>query len=168
MTDHDCFERDILPHLDAAYTLARWLTRDPHHAEDVVQEALLRALRAFATCRDNPRAWLLAIVRNAAFTWLRRHRPEELQPMPDEPADISTPNPEAGLMSAERRAEVQRALDRLPLPYREALLLREVEGMSYRDIAALAQIPIGTVMSRLARAREQLARVLNGAAEAQT
>lgn len=163
MTDPDRFEQDVLPHLDAAYALARWLTRDQHSAEDVVQEALLRAMRSIAGFRGvNGRGWVLAIVRNTAYTWLQRNRPEELLPMNDDLHDPGSadPGPDAAMISAERRELMQQALARLPLPYREALVLREVEGMSYKAIAELAQVPIGTVMSRLARAREQLARLL--------
>ena len=163
MTDHDRLEQEILPHLPAAYTLARWLTGDAHDAEDVVQEALLRALRGLAQSRgDNPRAWVLTIVRNTAYTWLRRHRPQEIQPMPDElpaPADAAT-LPDAGLIGAERKLALQRALAKLPLAFREILVLREVEGLSYQAIAEVAQVPIGTVMSRLSRARDQLAELV--------
>jgi RNA polymerase sigma-70 factor (ECF subfamily) len=154
------FEQACLPHLAAAYNLARWLTHDDRDAEDVVQEAYLRALRFFDTFRGGDgRAWLLAIVRNACHDWLRRNRPlEESTPFDEDvhsaPVDQDTPERTA-LRSADREM-LRRALSALPAAWREVIVLRELEGLSYKEIAEVAGIPIGTVMSRLARARTRL------------
>jgi RNA polymerase sigma-70 factor (ECF subfamily) len=159
---HARFDQEVMPHLDAAYTLARWLLRDDHDAEDVVQDALLKGLRFAGDFQDgHARAWLLAIVRNTAFTWLQRHRPAELEPLGDgegAPAGVPGPGPgpEEALIGAERRAALHRALERLPYALREALVLREMQGLSYQAIAEITQAPLGTVMSRLSRARARL------------
>jgi RNA polymerase sigma-70 factor (ECF subfamily) len=167
------FEAVALPHLDAAYNLARWLTRDDHAAEDVVQEAYLRALKFFGSFRGGDgKAWILAIVRNACFDWLKLRRTEDLHDPFEE--DIHSPainHPtKAGEMagdpetSATRSAAAERigdAVESLPAEYREALVLRELEGLSYKEIASIAEVPIGTVMSRLARARKQLRKQLH-------
>lgn len=166
------FERLALPHLDAAYNLARWLTRNDDDARDVVQEATLRALRYFGAFRgDNARPWLLQIVRHTGFAWLRVHRPAELRSLQEDdegelfelPAPASDQPDEAALRRDER-AEVNRALAALPVVYREVLVLRELEDLSYRDIAAITEVPVGTVMSRLARARQQMRQALLGEA----
>ena len=155
------FEQVILPHLDAAYNLSRWLTRSDNDAEDVTQEAFLRALRFFGTFQgENGRAWLLAIVRNTCNTWLGRNRPHELtlaQPF-DETVHSSSDelNPEVLALRHADREFVQQAIEELPLEYREAIVLRELEGFSYKEIAQVSDVPVGTVMSRLARARKQL------------
>ncbi len=155
------FERAVLPHLDAAYTLARYLTRDPHDAEDVVQESYLRALRGFATYRgevDDARGWLLAIVRNTCHTLRardRRFREGEEFDEERHPAADGT-DTDAALLRHEARETLCEALDRLPAEFREALIMREIQGLSYKEIAMAMQIPIGTVMSRLARARLRL------------
>jgi RNA polymerase sigma-70 factor (ECF subfamily) len=158
------FSEEILPHLDAAYSLARWLTRSEHDAEDIVQEAMVKALRGIGGYQGlNAHGWLLAIVRTTAFTWLRKHRAEELQPMHDElpsAAETQEMQPDAELIRREHRHQVQRMLDRLPIHLREVLLLREVEGLPYKTIAEVIGTPIGTVMSRLSRAREQLSQLL--------
>lgn len=162
--DPEDFERLILPLLPSAYNVARWLTRNDHDAEDVVQEAFLRAHRFFPSFRGgDPRPWLLAIVRNACWSWLRVNRPREagahIDDM-DEPLDALAPSVEDELV---RRADVERlrqALDELPAEFREVLVLREFEELSYRAIAEVSGIPIGTVMSRLARARARLQAVL--------
>jgi RNA polymerase sigma factor (sigma-70 family) len=167
------FEAAVLPHLDAAYNLARWLTRDEHAAEDLVQEAYLRALKFFGGFRGGDgKAWILAIVRNACFDWLKLRRAEDLHDAFDENihspdmdclarlTDNAAVNPEA---SAARRAtaeSIRDALEHLPAEYREALVLRELEGLSYKEIASVAEVPIGTIMSRLARARKQLRKQL--------
>jgi RNA polymerase sigma-70 factor, ECF subfamily len=160
------FERAVLPHLDAAYNLARWLVREPHDAEDVVQEATLRALRFFGGFRGgDPRAWLLAIVRNASYTWLSRKRPAELEvPLDDEVEDAaaSSATPETDALRRSTGRSLQQALESLPIALREAIVLRELEGLSYAEIAAVAEIPLGTVMSRLSRARRRLQQALGG------
>ena len=153
------FDQVVLPHLDAAYNLARWMTRNGHDAEDVVQEAFLRALRFFDGFHGvNARAWLLAIVRNAGYDWLRRHRPADVDPFEEEVhgAIDPSPTPEDFVIEQADRTRVREALEALPLPWREVLILRELEGLSYREIADVAAIKMGTVMSRLARARAAL------------
>lgn len=154
-----------LPHMEAAYNLARWLTGNDHDAEDVVQESFLRALKFFAGFRgDNGRPWLLTIVRNTCYTWLRRNRMDELATDLEEEsqlADTNSVNPEAALLAAARTESVQRALSELPVEFREIVILRELEGMSYKEIAEIASIPVGTVMSRLARARARLQKLLS-------
>ena len=157
------FERLALPHLDAAYNLARWLTRDDQDAQDVVQEAMLRALRYFASFRgDNARPWLLTIVRHTCYGWLRENRPALQAPLDGgddadapawDPPAPDTDEPQVAAARRDERAQVNRALAALPVAYREVLVLRELEDLSYRDIAAIVQVPVGTVMSRLARAR---------------
>jgi RNA polymerase sigma-70 factor (ECF subfamily) len=156
------FEQVILPHLDAAYNLSRWLTRSDNDAEDVTQEACLRALRFFGTFQgENGRAWLLAIVRNTCSTWLGRNRPHELtlaQPF-DETFHSGSGDELSPDLLAMRHADrelVQQAIEELPLEYREVIVLRELEGLSYKEIAQVSDVPLGTVMSRLARARKQL------------
>lgn len=159
------FEEAVLPHLAAAYNLARWLTRNHHDAEDLVQEAYLRALRAFEGFRggSDGRAWLLTIVRNTCYTRLKQDRREELTDVFDEEihsVQDDSGSPETLLLE---RADVQllsRALEELPEEFREAIVLRELEGMSYKEIADVAGVPVGTVMSRLARGRERLQRRL--------
>lgn len=172
------FARLLLPHLAAAYRLARWLVRAHEDAEDVVQDAYLQAHRAFDSLRAEAtaRAWLLAIVRHSAYGWLRaRQRLPLHEPLDDaledahvhaaavgeDPAD---PNPEALLLRREDAARLHAAVDALPLVFREVLVLREFEDLSYREIATLLGVPAGTVMSRLSRARQQLLRSLTQAA----
>lgn len=154
------FEKAVLPHLNAAYNLARWLTRNDQDAEDVVQDAYLRALRFFAGFRgDDGRAWLLAIVRNTCYDFLRSHRPQELTETFDEEVHTTvddSQSPEVVLIRRADQTMVRRALETLPLPLREVIILRELEGLSYKEIADAAGIKIGTVMSRLARARARL------------
>jgi RNA polymerase sigma-70 factor (ECF subfamily) len=158
------FEQAVLPHLNAAYNLARWLTRNPDDAADVVQEAYLRALRYFdGFAGEDGKAWLLSIVRHTCFTWLRRNRPAELAPLPDETADggghgVEPGDPETLTIAARDRALLNRLIADLPPEFREVVVLRELEELSYREIAAIAAIPVGTVMSRLARARARLRR----------
>jgi RNA polymerase sigma-70 factor (ECF subfamily) len=163
------FEETVLPQLGAAYNLARWLTRNEHDAEDLVQEALLRAFKAFHGFRGaDARAWLLAIVRNACYTWLRRTRAQEVATVFDE--EIHTPdgeilNPERLALREADTTRVRQALEELPVEFREALVLREIEGLSYKEIATVTDIPVGTVMSRLARARGRLQKALAGRTE---
>jgi RNA polymerase sigma factor (sigma-70 family) len=159
------FEELALPHMEAAYNLARWLTGNDHDAEDVVQESYLRALKFFAGFRgENGRPWLLTIVRNTCYTWLRRNRMNEISTDLEEEVqlvDTSSVSPEAMLLSAARTESVQRALEDLPAEFREIVILRELEGLSYKEIAEIAAIPVGTVMSRLARARARLQKLLS-------
>lgn len=160
------FEAVALPHLDAAYTLARYLMRDDAAAQDVVQEAFLRALKYFDRYKGgDARAWVLAIVRNTSHTWHRRERERPVEfdeAVHSESAEGNTP--EAALLRAADRAMVRRALDQLPLELRETIVLREIQGLSYKEIASVAGIPIGTVMSRLSRARGRLEQLLGAAA----
>jgi RNA polymerase sigma factor (sigma-70 family) len=161
------FAELTLPHLAAAYNLARWLTRDDHDAEDVVQEAYLRAYRYFDAFRGGEaRAWLLGVVRNTGRTWLKRNRPPEPPAPFDEELHGATADDPAGpfLRGADREL-LRRALEELPADFREAVVLREMEGLSYKEIAAVTGVPAGTVMSRLARGRERLRRLLAGWAE---
>jgi RNA polymerase sigma factor (sigma-70 family) len=158
------FEAIVLPHLDAAYTLARYLTRNESDAQDVVQDAYLRALKYFDGFRGGDgRAWLLAIVRNTAFTSRRRHRLEASAAEFDEQlhsAGIEDQHPEAALLGASARELLHQALDRLPLEFREVIVLRELQGLSYKEIGEVTGVPAGTVMSRLSRARSRLQRAL--------
>ncbi|MGH8751570.1 MAG: sigma-70 family RNA polymerase sigma factor [Burkholderiales bacterium] len=153
------FEEIALPHLNAAYNLARWLLRNEHDAEDLVQEAYLRAFRFFDGFHGgDARAWLLAIVRNTCYTWLKQNRARELNDVFDEEvhAAVDESNPETLLLANADAQLLNRALEQLPLEFREILVLRELEDLSYKEIAEVAQIPLGTVMSRLARARNML------------
>jgi RNA polymerase sigma-70 factor (ECF subfamily) len=156
------FEQLVLPHLDAAFNLARWLMHGRADAEDVAQEAMMRALRFFRGFHGgDARAWLLQIVRNTCYTWLEKNRSldlstefdEELHPQP-------SVSPEALAIAGDNRERLTRALEELPARFREVLILRELEGCSYKEIAAITSAPIGTVMSALARARQRLQRVL--------
>ena len=163
MSDLSRFEELVLPHLDAAHNLARWLTRNPDDAEDVAQEACVRALKYIDALHGNDaRAWFLTIVRHAFYDWCKRNRPAEIA-RDDGTAiemaiDDAAVDPEqAALRSADSRM-LANAVAELPLAYREVLILRELEELSYKEIAHIADIPIGTVMSRLARARGLLQR----------
>ncbi len=160
---HPRFEQLVLPHLDAAYNLARWLTRDANDAEDVVQDACVRAMRYLDAMRDgDARAWFLTIVRHATYDWLGRNRPAEIAR--DDGSAIAAAVDHAAvdpLHAAVRHAESRALADAvgaLPLVYREVLILRELEELSYKQIAHIVDIPVGTVMSRLARARGMLQR----------
>jgi RNA polymerase sigma factor (sigma-70 family) len=171
--ERERFRRTVLPHLDAAYSFARFLCRDGAAAEDIVQEAFLRALRGFQGFRgDSPRAWLFAIVRNCVFTSGRaeRGRASLFADVP-EPSDAlqggaGADTPESMLVRSGEVEAVRRAIQTLPEPFRETLVLREIEDMSYREVAEVTGAPIGTVMSRLARARKMLAEALGGEEEA--
>ncbi len=158
------FEDAVLPHLDAAYNLARWLMRNDQDAQDVAQEAYLRAFRFFSGFRGgDARAWLLKIVRNTCYTWLQANRPLQEATEFDEnffSADSCTPNPEEAVLQNDSNALVRKALEKLPPNFREVLILRELEGMSYKEIADITGMPAGTVMSSLSRARGRLRQVL--------
>jgi RNA polymerase sigma-70 factor (ECF subfamily) len=158
------FEAIVLPHLDGAYNLARWLVRNGTDAEDLVQEACLRAWKGFGGFRGTDgRSWLLAIVRNTCFTWLRGNRRNELAVEFNEDLHSegpAVPEPERLLAESASRETLEKALEELPAEFREAIVLRELEGLSYKEISDVAGVPVGTVMSRLARARARLQRCL--------
>jgi RNA polymerase sigma-70 factor (ECF subfamily) len=165
------FNEIAVPHLDAAYNLARWLTRNEHDAEDVVQEAYLRAFKFFDGYRGgDARAWILKIVRHTCFTWLARNRPTEVVASDEEDDDERAAamqgaprnDPETQLLQRLDSELLNRLIDQLATPYREILVLREIEDLSYREIAEVLALPIGTVMSRLARARAKLQRAARG------
>jgi RNA polymerase sigma-70 factor (ECF subfamily) len=164
------FEAVVLPHLDAAFNLARWILRSRADAEDVAQEALLRAFRAFGAYRSgNARAWLLQIVRNTCYSWLQKNRrEEEFSEFDENVMPQKSENPETLAIASNDREQLARALETLPASFREILVLRELEGCSYKEIAEITARPIGTVMSALARARAQLRNALTqpGAKEA--
>jgi RNA polymerase sigma factor (sigma-70 family) len=160
------FETNVVPHMGAAYNLARWLTRNDHDAEDVVQEAYLRAFRFWESFHGaDPRAWLLTIVRNTCFTWLHQNRKPSSE-LPEDMPDLNTANtnPEALLLANVDAELLRRAVEELPIEFREAIVLRELEGLSYKEISSITSVPIGTVMSRLARARTRLQKALQGGA----
>ncbi len=154
------FEQTMLPHLNAAFNLARWLINNDQDAEDVVQESYLRAYKYFSSYQGgNSRAWLLTIVRNACYTWLHENRAQELTvELNDELSTVAVNGDdlEQRLQIKSDRQAVIGALEALPAAYRELIVMRELEAMSYKEIASIAAVPIGTVMSRLARARRQL------------
>jgi RNA polymerase sigma factor (sigma-70 family) len=165
------FEELVLPHLDAAFNLARWLTRNDTDAQDVVQEAYLRALRYFSSFHgEDARTWLLRIVRNTGYTWLRQHRNGDLSSVFNEEVHSSVAQdqktPETLMLGKADRALLLQALEQLPVEWRETLVLRELEGLPYREIAAVTDSPIGTVMSRLARARARLQEIIISIASA--
>jgi RNA polymerase sigma-70 factor (ECF subfamily) len=165
--DRARFEQLVLPHLDAAYNLARWLLKNRADAEDVAQEAMLRALRFFRGFQGgDSRAWLLQIVRNTSYTWLDKNRPAELSVEFDEEMHVaSIPTPETLAIAGDNRDRIIRALEQVPPRLREILVLRELEECSYKEIAEITSIPIGTVMSSLSRARQRLQRELTGNAQ---
>jgi RNA polymerase sigma-70 factor (ECF subfamily) len=166
--DHTRFADTVMPYLADAYGLARWITGSRADAEDVVQEACLRALRAIGGfAGGNARAWTLTIVRNTAYTWLNKNRPAAIVGVDDleaverkqRGADLSasrTADPEAELIAKADAARLEAAITALPAPFRETLVLRDLQGLDYREIAAITDVPVGTVMSRLARARRRL------------
>jgi len=161
------FDETVPPHLDAAFNYARWLTGNDADAEDVVQDACVRALRFFGSRRDgDARAWLFTIVRNTWYSRVsRRGRARDataLEEVSRDPPDVAL-DPEALLLQQQSVGQVRTALEQLPSEFREVIVLREIEGLSYREIAAVMQVPIGTVMSRLARGRDRLASALRTA-----
>ena len=170
------FESCVSPHMDAAYNLARWLTRNDHDAEDVVQEAMLRAFTFFDGFRGaDARSWILKIVRNTCFTWLQANRPTEIITTDvDELSEISPlvscsssiDDPETVALRKTEAHQVDEAIASIPPAFREIIVLREIEGLSYKEIANVIEAPIGTVMSRLARARSEIRRALVRASDA--
>ena len=167
---HQRFTRLVLPHLGDAYALARWITANRADAEDIVQDASLRAFRAIANVAEGTsRAWFLTIVRNTAYTWLRNNRPSALMVVDDleklESEQVATTNldrgtPETALITKTEAASVEAAIAELPPAYRETLVLRDVQGLGYREISQVTGVPIGTVMSRLARGRAQVIKTI--------
>lgn len=159
------FEAEVVPHLRAAYNLARWLVQNPDDAEDMVQESYLRAYKFFDGFRgENSLGWLLTIVRTTCYTWLHRNRSQEVSTVFDEDLHSGTNgivNPETLMLKVADADMLRQLLEELPVEFRETLVLGELEGMSYKQIADIAGIPIGTVMSRLARARRQLQKRLS-------
>jgi len=168
--DHARFARLVLPHLGDAYSLARWITGNRADAEDVVQDACLRAFRAIGSVGDgSARPWVLTVVRNTAYTWLRKNRPsailavEDLQVVETANAKAGDPDsetPETALIARADAASLQAAIMALPTAYRETMILRDVQGLSYREIGEVTGVPIGTVMSRLARGRNQVIKAI--------
>ena len=160
------FEQNVIPHLNAAYNLARWLTRNSQDAEDLVQESYLRAFRSFETFQgQDGRAWLLTVVRNTCFTFLRKKGDQpsvEFDEKMHVPAHPS-PDAESVLLNQAALGSLQGCLEALPLEFREVIILRELEELSYKEISDIARVPVGTVMSRLARARKRLQECLAGA-----
>jgi RNA polymerase sigma factor (sigma-70 family) len=166
LDDNARFRAVVMPHIDEAYRLARWVTGNSTDAEDVVQEASLRAFRAIRDyAGGSPRAWLLSIVRNTAYSWLRKNRPATIVAVEDleavelehaRPGELDDATPETSLIAKVDAEQLRAAIAKLPAPFRETLVLRDVEGLDYREIAEATEVPIGTVMSRLARARRRL------------
>jgi RNA polymerase sigma factor (sigma-70 family) len=163
------FEQSIMPHMDAAYNLARWLSSNDSDAQDVVQEAYLRAFKFFGGFRGgNSRAWLLRIVRNAFYDWLKKNRGDLAEEPFDEKVHDTideTAAPDALLLEKADHERLYKAIAGLPVEFREILILRELEGFSYKEISEVAEVPLGTVMSRLARGREHLRNVLGARTE---
>jgi RNA polymerase sigma-70 factor (ECF subfamily) len=162
------FEQVVLPHLNSAANLARWILRNRADSDDVVQEATMRAYRFFVNFHGgDARAWLLQIVRNTCYTWLQKNRPSELVTEFDEEVhQHSSANPEILATQADERQRLMSALESLSPRFREVIVLRELEGCSYKEIGEITGIPIGTVMSTLSRARERLRQVLTGVVQA--
>jgi len=167
-TSEQRFRTQVLPHLNSAFNVARWLTRNDQDAQDVTQEAYLRAYKFFPGFHgENPRAWLLAIVRNTFYTWYQQNREQASATLFDETIHslevgnaYQDDSPEVMLIRRENQKQVHMALRNLPLEFREVMVLRELEELSYKEIAAIVGIPMGTVMSRLGRGRQQLAVLL--------
>jgi RNA polymerase sigma-70 factor (ECF subfamily) len=159
------FEEALLPHLNAAYNLACWLTRNPHDAEDIVQEAYLRAFRFFGGFHGSDgRSWFLTIVRNISYTWLKQNKSFQRVTEFDDNLYLNesgAPDPETSQVLKSQNEILMAAVDQLPLEFREVIVLREFEELSYKEISVLLNIPIGTVMSRLARARKRLQQSLS-------
>jgi RNA polymerase sigma-70 factor (ECF subfamily) len=170
--DNARFATVVMPHIDDAYRLAHWLTGNRTDAEDVVQDASLRAFRAIRSFTGgSARAWLLTIVRNTAYSWLRKNRPAAVVTVDDleavelaqaNPGDPDAETPEAAFIARADAEQLRAAIAALPTPFRETLVLRDIEGLDYREIAQATDVPIGTVMSRLARARRRLMVTIGG------
>jgi RNA polymerase sigma factor (sigma-70 family) len=166
LDDNARFRSVVMPHIDDAYRLARWLTGNRTDAEDVVQDASLRAFRAIREfAGGSSRAWVLSIVRNTTYSWLRKNRPAAVITVEDleavelqhaTPGDADGETPEAALIAKVDAEQLHAEIAALPTPFRETLVLRDIEGLDYREIAEATEVPIGTVMSRLARARRRL------------
>src|SRR6185503_15554995 len=160
--DPGLFEQRVLPHLNAAYNLGRWMTRNSHDAEDIVQEAYLKAFRSFQTCHATTaaetRAWLLTIVRNTCLTWLRRKGAAPMTEFNEEThtGRELTPDGESALLNEAALGHLNGCVEALPPEFREVIVLREIEELPYKEVAGIAGVPIGTIMSRLARARRRL------------
>ncbi len=171
LDDNARFRNVVMPHIDEAYRLAHWITGNRTDAEDVVQDASLRAFRAIREfAGGSPRSWVLSIVRNTAYSWLRKNRPatvvtvEDLEAVELEqssPGNTNSVTPEAALIAKVDAERLHAAIAALPSPFRETLVLRDVEGLDYREIAEATDVPIGTVMSRLARARRRLLTIIS-------
>jgi RNA polymerase sigma-70 factor (ECF subfamily) len=172
LDDNARFASLVMPHIDDAYRLAYWLTGNRTDAEDVVQDASLRAFRAIrGFAGGSARAWVLSIVRNTAYSWLRKNRPAAVVTVEDleavelahaKPGDPDAETPEAALIAKTDADHLRWAIAALPPPFRETLVLRDIEGLDYREIAEATEVPIGTVMSRLARARRRLIATIEG------
>lgn len=162
MKEQTRFEQLILPYLSDAYNLARWMTRNPEDAKDIVQEALIRAFRFFEGYHEgSAKAWLLTIVRNTGYTWLRQNRAQEIENVfEDEALEVPerSPSPEMQMIQSAHQELLHKALEMLPLEFREIVILRDLEGFSYKEVVAITGLPLGTVMSRLSRARTRLQR----------
>jgi RNA polymerase sigma factor (sigma-70 family) len=166
LDDNARFRTIVMPHIDEAYRLAHWLTGNRTDAEDVVQDASMRAFRAIRNYTGgSARSWVLSIVRNTAYSWLRKNRPAAVVTVDDleaveleqaSPGDRDGDNPEAALIAKADADQLRSAIAALPTAFRETLVLRDIEGLDYREIAQATEVPIGTVMSRLARARHRL------------
>ncbi len=158
---HIRFEQLILPHLDAAYNLAHWLTHNEQDAQDMVQEAYLRAFRFFPSFHGgDSRAWLLAIVRNTCYTWLHQRHTDDVFDEERHDVESESLNPEQLEMHVIDQQRLKEAIESLPVEFREVIVLRELEELSYKEISSITHVPVGTVMSRLARARKRLQRSL--------
>lgn len=157
------FERAVLPHFDAAYNLARWLTRNVADAEDVVQEAYMRAFKFFGGFNGGDcRAWMLRIVRNTCYSWLEKNRsPVLVYELSEELSDGRPSGPEVEMIENAERHRLRQTIKELPASFREVVVLRDIEELSYKEIALVTDLPIGTVMSRLARGRERLHKQMN-------
>ena len=167
LDDNGRFANVVMPHIDDAYRLAHWLTGNSTDAEDVVQDASLRAFRAIkGYAGGSARAWLLSIVRNTAYSWLRKNRPTAVVTVDDlEAVELAHPHaetPETTLLAQIDAEQLRAVIAALPEPFRETLVLRDIEGLDYREIAQATEVPIGTVMSRLARARRRMTTTLGG------